>query len=1110
MLWWPRRGCVTVQKNIVRIFISSTFNDFIEEREALNTKVFPNIKTFCESKGLSFQAVDLRWGISASAAQEQKTVDICLEEIERCQKISPKPNFVVLLGDRYGWQPLPVAIEKAEFESIVDFAYRFNEQSDDITDISKSILETAYKLDENAIPPVYTLQKLPSSKEREFQNIEERLLHLLRRSAMSIELTPTQQEKYFLSATGYEIIKGAINQLDQENGTEDQILCFFREIEEIESYADIDYEKLNRLKSIKGYLREKFKDNSYEYKVKIEKETSGQSYLDKFCSDVKLRIEKIVNDRIKMIANSMSEHKIEKLIQNEFYQERIRSFVGRDDIINEALDYIRNSTGRVLVIHGRRGVGKTSTTAKIVEKVFEKFSAHNFIVYRFVGITVQSCNAFSLLRSMCIEIGEYYKKDAPYMRSYNEAINGWHESLKLAHESAPLVIVIDAIDQLFCTDGADELDWLSETLPEYVSLIVITRDGEYVKRVANKLDKPIVKEILPLDISQAEQVLEQWLAEKSRTLTAQQYSEILDKFSENGLPLYLHFAFSQAVKWKSYESVHISLGINGIIKDYFDILSEDYNHGRLLLSYVLSYIAVSKNGLSESELIELLSNNDAVMKDYRRRSPNSPEVDTIPFICWSRLYSDIAPYIKEVYIDNAVLLQFYHLQVQDVVSEIYLAQDEEIELHRQLGKYFYNCRSHLREGEECPNLRKLSELPFHLMRSNEMEKLIVLLTDTSYLKAKVDAYRLDDLIDEFYWLHLNADKNEISIRLVESLLSFILKHNYEQHIRNSNRKYTENTPNISFEDIHSLLIYRKDTRLYDLFFQNGRDKTKVSNLCPSIDDVEYIEKINMDCLTKLLNYKRRIGNLVEAESILDEILQKVENDSSRILDCSRAYYDNGYIKYLQGKYDVALELMLKSAELSESGGNIVGKWISICVGYHIRMVSSLWTNHQCQYKDDFKNILHEALKIFRNNIDSNIAAKRWIMNVNAHLFNVAFLENDLESASKYFTEYANDPWVIKNDNRDIILPKQAKLKMLIGEFDVSCELFKTYIDNSIKKARLNNVSGIESFSEIYYWYGCCLQHASKKEEALRIFKEGLLLSDEPGNHKWKEKITMSM
>ncbi|MFA5262258.1 MAG: hypothetical protein WC378_00425 [Opitutaceae bacterium] len=54
----------------IRLFVSSTFSDLKAERDALQREVFPRLKQLCLSKGLRFQAIDLRWGISEEAGLE--------------------------------------------------------------------------------------------------------------------------------------------------------------------------------------------------------------------------------------------------------------------------------------------------------------------------------------------------------------------------------------------------------------------------------------------------------------------------------------------------------------------------------------------------------------------------------------------------------------------------------------------------------------------------------------------------------------------------------------------------------------------------------------------------------------------------------------------------------------------------------------------------------------------------------------------------------------------------------------------------------------------------------------------------------------------------------
>lgn len=61
-----------------RLFVSSTFSDFEKERDVLHKRVFPKIEKFCNKNGCSFQPVDLRWGVSSEAQNDQKTLKVCL------------------------------------------------------------------------------------------------------------------------------------------------------------------------------------------------------------------------------------------------------------------------------------------------------------------------------------------------------------------------------------------------------------------------------------------------------------------------------------------------------------------------------------------------------------------------------------------------------------------------------------------------------------------------------------------------------------------------------------------------------------------------------------------------------------------------------------------------------------------------------------------------------------------------------------------------------------------------------------------------------------------------------------------------------------------------
>lgn len=44
---------------------------------------------------MQFQVVDMRWGVRDEATDDHMTTELCMREIENCQRLSMGPNFVV-------------------------------------------------------------------------------------------------------------------------------------------------------------------------------------------------------------------------------------------------------------------------------------------------------------------------------------------------------------------------------------------------------------------------------------------------------------------------------------------------------------------------------------------------------------------------------------------------------------------------------------------------------------------------------------------------------------------------------------------------------------------------------------------------------------------------------------------------------------------------------------------------------------------------------------------------------------------------------------------------------------------------------------------------------
>ena len=93
-------GFTFSEKRSIRVFISSTFRDMIEDRNELMTHSWPELRRFCAERYVDLTEVDLRWGISEEQSTRNETLKLCIDEIRAC-----RPFFIGLLGERYGWIP---------------------------------------------------------------------------------------------------------------------------------------------------------------------------------------------------------------------------------------------------------------------------------------------------------------------------------------------------------------------------------------------------------------------------------------------------------------------------------------------------------------------------------------------------------------------------------------------------------------------------------------------------------------------------------------------------------------------------------------------------------------------------------------------------------------------------------------------------------------------------------------------------------------------------------------------------------------------------------------------------------------------------------------------
>lgn len=96
----------------------------------------------------------MRWGVRDESTDDHMTTELCMKEIENCQRLSMGPNFVVFLGQKYGYRPIPTYILSSELLMLRDDLAGMG--------IDVQLLDTWYKKDSNAVPPISVLQPISS------------------------------------------------------------------------------------------------------------------------------------------------------------------------------------------------------------------------------------------------------------------------------------------------------------------------------------------------------------------------------------------------------------------------------------------------------------------------------------------------------------------------------------------------------------------------------------------------------------------------------------------------------------------------------------------------------------------------------------------------------------------------------------------------------------------------------------------------------------------------------------------------------------------------------------------------------------------------------------
>jgi nephrocystin-3 len=648
----------------VRVFVSSTFRDMQAERDYLAKVVFPELKDRMAKRNLHLVDLDLRWGVTEEEAEHGKVLEVILQGIDRS-----RPFFIGLLGERYGSLP----------------------------------------------------DKVPEDTQRAF---------------------PWLRDYSGYSFTSLEIVHGVLRNPELAKRS----FFYFRDPQlanQIPESKRTDFlaespEAARKLAALKEKIRSTGAPLTENYPCRWDEQSSKVVGLETFGQKVLEDLWTAICEEYPAEAPEVDPVEVERQMHEAFVEERSYLHVGRVDQAARLTHFVQGNDQRPVVITGESGCGKSAFLANW----YRRYAAEHpddFVLAYFVGASPDSTNHYRLLRNMCKELKRKFaleeevpqedKKLSEFFAQMLTSVTatGSSSAWEQLSDNSPkqarvrrVIVLLDALDQLTPLEAAHGLGWLLDYIPQNARLVVSSIEGECLDVLRRRDAEEIV--LPPLSLDEQQQIIRALLGTWERKLDNRQTSALL-AHPETKNPLYLRVALEELRLFGKFEQLtqRIDDLAPSIIELFDQVLARlEEDHGREFVAETFALLGCSRFGLSEVELLDLLS---------------SEEAGRLPRILWTRLMFSTKMYL----VQRGELFGFFHRQFADAVRTRYPRKGD---VHAKLAKYFGHS----------PVEREIDEYPFQLQLAEQWQVLAGALSDLDLFDY---AWRHDREYEWVgYWLSL--------------------------------------------------------------------------------------------------------------------------------------------------------------------------------------------------------------------------------------------------------------------------------------------------------------------------------------------------------------------
>ncbi|EGG14473.1 TPR repeat-containing protein [Cavenderia fasciculata] len=872
----------------IRIFISSPFKDMQLDRDQIVKVVIPKIRKLCIERDIIMTYVDLRWGVTSSAAEQANGLLMCLRELE-------KSNLLIgLYGERYGWSNQ----ERSDAKTQAHLSTTLDRASSEYPWVNKYRDSSITEIEFRMILNNHYNQSMIGKKNAMFYF----------RDPYYVEEISQKDRNLFVSEGSKS--KEKLDRLKQE-------------ISKNQGYRSNEYRRPSNLADILYEDMEKYIDKKFPVGNELKPA-----------------------EKERFLHTIFAKHLTKLYVENEQYNLQLDTFITKHK--------------NVLMVHGDQGMGKSSLLSNWVLK-HREHHPEDLVVSNWIGASPSSTKYTFCMINIMNEIKYQIEKEAKQQQqgggnesssifSTNNLVS-WIPDIpeenvsadKIASEfsnflsvimthpslaNRRVVIILDGLNKLDSRDNALDLIWFPRTFPMNLKMIISATSGSRPLEVMKKRGAEMLS-MGAINEATRKAIVRLYLNRFAKKVSDQQELQIAQSPSTNN-PRFLQLLLDDICVFGEFDRLGDRItrllrakNTSELYEIILDRIETDYDQkGKGLVREFLRYIWGARHGIELDKLSHLLS----------RKGIDPQE--------WNSLLVLMEAYISS----SSGLLSFLNDDIKTAVERKYVDNDKvRFDIHSDLASILFE-QADLSE-------RKVEELPFQLLRSNNWEGLRNFLVDIYNFDKLYSPRHKNDLIG--YWNTLEKqDKPPRNAAESKNLIPYSATYEYKQLIA---RSFPQATGLVISDILYRIasfleeltqnegaeLLYQKARELYVNSSQNleaakvdramghmyhvqGRYELAETKFRQALsiytkergqEDIEVAATLNL--LGSLATARCKHG---EAKQMLTDAMRIAESkgDDKNLLIADIAY-SLGSVHFVEEarKLDVAEEFFIKALEITE-------------------------------------------------------------------------------------------------------------------------------------------------------------------------------------------------